>query len=81
LKDLKGKVVLVNFWGSWCVPCKKEMPAIQSVYDEFKDDGFEVLEINLSESNFSVTKFKEQNNIHLPILLDKGNSEFSFNSL
>ncbi|MEK3992774.1 MULTISPECIES: thiol-disulfide oxidoreductase ResA [Robertmurraya] len=71
LEELKGKVVLLNFWGSWCKPCKNEMPAIQNVYDKYKNNGFEVLAINIEESEFVVRNYFEQNNLHLPVLLDK----------
>jgi thiol-disulfide isomerase/thioredoxin len=46
LKDLKGKVVLVNFWATWCPPVRKEMPYLQSLYKKFKDRGFVVLAIS-----------------------------------
>lgn len=74
LHELKGKVVLVNFWGTWCEPCKREMPAIQSVYDEYKSKGFEVLAVNLGESDIAVTRFEEENNFNFPMLLDKTNT-------
>lgn len=71
LKELKGKVVLINFWGSWCDPCKKEMPLIQSAYEKYKNQGFEVLAINMDESKFVVTSFLKQNQLKLPVLLSK----------
>jgi peroxiredoxin len=46
LSDFRGKVVLVNFWATWCKPCKEEMPAMQAVYDELRDQGFVVLAVN-----------------------------------
>jgi thiol-disulfide isomerase/thioredoxin len=49
LADLKGRPVLINFWSTWCAPCRLEMPWIQSVYDEYKDDGLEVLSIDSGE--------------------------------
>ncbi|MGE7880314.1 thiol-disulfide oxidoreductase ResA [Peribacillus muralis] len=70
VSDLKGKVVLINFWGSWCEPCKREMPAIQSVYDKYHTSGFEVLAINLEESPFVVNQFSNQLDVTFPILLD-----------
>src|SRR6266704_642249 len=46
LSDLRGKVVLVNFWATWCKPCKEEMPAMQASYDKLRDKGFVVLAVN-----------------------------------
>lgn len=74
LSDLKGKVVLINFWATWCPPCKKEMPAIQSVYNEFHDDGFVVLAVNLAESEYIISQFKKKTDIEFPIYLDKDES-------
>ncbi|MEB6551138.1 thiol-disulfide oxidoreductase ResA [Heyndrickxia sporothermodurans] len=71
LSDYKGKVVLLNFWGTWCEPCKKEMPAIESIYNKYKKDGFEVLAINLNESAFAISSFLKQNKVNIPVLLDK----------
>lgn len=63
LSDLKGKAVLLNFWGSWCGPCKKEMPAIQDAYDNYKNQNFEVITINIEESELTVENFFESNNL------------------
>jgi peroxiredoxin len=67
----EGKALLINFWGSWCGPCKNEMPAIEEAYNQYKDDGFEVLTINIRESEFAVKKFLESNNLSLPVVMDK----------
>ncbi|AGX06695.1 MULTISPECIES: thiol-disulfide oxidoreductase ResA [Bacillus] len=74
LSEYNGKPVLINFFATWCAPCKNEMPAIQSTYEEFKDDGFEVLAVNLSEPEISVKNLKEQLGIDFQILLDKNNA-------
>lgn len=80
VSDLKDKVVLINFWGTWCKPCKREMPAIQSVYDKYQKYGFEVLAINLEESPFVVEQFFKQLDISFPILLDsKGEVSDEYN--
>lgn len=71
LRDLRGKVVLINFWGTWCKPCQEEMPAIQKVYDKYKEEGFEVLAVNLGESELAITKFRDSTNVDFPILKDK----------
>lgn len=71
LSKYSGKVTLINFWGTWCEPCKREMPAIQATYDKYKNDGFEVVSVNLQESSFAVSKFTERYNLTFPVLLDK----------
>ncbi|GAA3405294.1 thiol-disulfide oxidoreductase ResA [Paenibacillus hodogayensis] len=71
LSDYRGKAVMVNFWGSWCEPCAREMPAIQRQYEKWKDKGLVVLGLNLDESNVTVQSFVQQMNITFPVLLDK----------
>ncbi len=71
LKDLRGKVVLVNFWATWCPPCRKEMPDLQKLYNQFKDRGLVVLAISDEDANKVVPFIKEQK-IAYPILLDPG---------
>jgi peroxiredoxin len=71
LRDLKGKVVLVNFWATWCPPCRKEMPDLQALYDKYKDQGFVVLSIS-DEEAAKVSPFITERNISYPVLLDPG---------
>jgi peroxiredoxin len=73
LKDLRGKVVLVNFWATWCPPCRKEMPDLEALYRRFKDkdQGFVVLAIS-DEDAAKVTPFLAERNITYPVLLDPG---------
>jgi thiol-disulfide isomerase/thioredoxin len=71
LKELKGRVVLVNFWATWCVPCRKEMPDLQALYDKYKDHGFVVFSISDEEPN-KVKPFIAEKKISYPILLDTG---------
>lgn len=70
LSDYKGKVILINFWGSFCPPCVREMPAIQRQYEKYKDRNFVVLAVNLDESLITVRGFVKQNQLQFPILLD-----------
>jgi peroxiredoxin len=76
LSDLRGKVVWVNFWASWCVPCKKELPDIQKLYDEKRADGLEVLAVNFQEDVSTATAFFASRNLHLPLLLDRTGSVY-----
>lgn len=71
LRDLKGKVVLVNFWATWCPPCRKEMPDLQALYDKYKDRGFLVLSIS-DEEGSKVSPFIAKRKISYPVLLDPG---------
>src|SRR5437899_7510078 len=54
LSDLHGKIVLLNFWATWCKPCKEEMPAMQASYDKLRDQGFVVLAVNELEDTDKV---------------------------
>ncbi len=71
LKDLHGKVVLVNFWATWCPPCRKEMPDLDTLYKKFEDQGLVVLAIS-DEVAAKVTPFIAEQKISYPILLDPG---------
>jgi len=73
LSDFKGKVVLVNFWATWCAPCKTEMPHIQKMYTDFKDKGFEVLAISVDEARdiSKIKPFIKRNRYTFQVLLDK----------
>lgn len=72
LSDFRGKPVIVNFWGSWCDPCIREMPAIQRQYELWKDKGLVVLGVNLDESKVTVQSFVKQTGVTFPILFDQG---------
>jgi len=72
LKDLKGKVVLVNFWATWCPPCQKEMPDLDALYKRFQDQGFVILAISEDEETAKVAPFIAERKISYPILLDPG---------
>jgi peroxiredoxin len=71
LQDLRGKVVLVNFWATWCPPCRKEMPDLDALYNKYKDQGFVVLAIS-DEEAAKVTPFISEHKISYPVLLDPG---------
>src|SRR5579862_327953 len=71
LQELRGKVVLVNFWATWCPPCRKEMPDLDALYNRFKDNGFVVLAIS-DEEAAKVSPFISEHKISYPVLLDPG---------
>jgi peroxiredoxin len=64
--------VLINFWATWCSPCRAEMPAIQRRYDALKDQGFTVLAVDDNEAAQDVTAFAQAYELTFPILLDPG---------
>jgi len=57
LKDFKGQVVLINFWATWCPPCREEMPSIWNLLNEFRGKPFRVLAVNMSETRAEVNAF------------------------
>jgi len=73
LSDLRGQAVLVNLWATWCPPCRAEMPAIEKVYNEYRDEGFAVLAVNMTyQDTFSdIAPFVEEYGLTFPILLDE----------
>ena len=70
LDDYIGKVVLVNFWASWCPPCVHEMPSMSRLTASLKNKPFTILAINLGEPKEDIIKFAKKHNIEFPILLD-----------
>ena len=71
LKKLTGKVVVVNFWATWCPPCRKEMPDLEKLYKRFKDQGLVILAIS-DEDEAKVIPFIKDEGVSYPILLDPG---------
>lgn len=69
LKDYKGKKVMLNFWATWCPPCKEEMPAMEEFYNN-ESGNVEILAINLDPQN-DVKSFVEKNHLTFPVLLDE----------
>jgi peroxiredoxin len=66
-----GQVVWVNFWATWCEPCKRELPDIQKLYHQLAGDGLVVLTVNLQEDSDQATAFFEERELDMPILLDR----------
>lgn len=71
LSELKGKNVLINFWATWCPYCVKEMPDLDKLYTENKDNDFVVLAIDVGEPKSDVEKYLSENPYEFPVLLDK----------
>jgi len=71
LKELKGKVVLVNFWATWCPPCRKEMPDLEALYQRFKNQGLVILALS-DEDAATVKPFIADRKVSYPVLLDTG---------
>lgn len=70
LADYKGEVVVMNFWATWCPPCRAEMPGLNRFYEAHEDEGLIVLAINAQESAETVRPFIDTNGFTFPILLD-----------
>ncbi|MBO1514725.1 thiol-disulfide oxidoreductase ResA [Metabacillus bambusae] len=71
LSDYKGKGVFLNFWGTWCEPCEREMPYMDNQYEYYKTQGVEVLAVNIAESNVAVQSFVDKHDLSFPVVLDK----------
>ena len=72
LKDYRGKIVLINFWATWCPPCRREMPSLEELYQKFRDEPFVVLAVNQWEDPDLVFSYMGQLNVFpsFPILFD-----------
>ena len=71
LSDHRGDVVLINFWATWCAPCRAEIPAIEAVHQARQNDGFVVLGVNYQESRDVVEPFARELAVTYPVLLDE----------
>ena len=68
LSNLKGKVVLIDFWATWCGPCRMEIPDFIELHDKYNDKGFEILGISLSDSKDALTNFGNVYKVNYPLL-------------
>jgi peroxiredoxin len=72
LSNFSGQPVVINFWATWCAPCRVEMPAIQSRFEKFKDQGLVVLAVDFDEPSDIVSDFRDELGLTFEILLDPG---------
>jgi peroxiredoxin len=70
LTQLRGEVVFLNFWATWCPPCRVEMPSMERLHREFKEQGLAVLAVDIGESPRQVTRFMKEFRLTFPALLD-----------
>ena len=73
LADLKGQVVMINFWASWCGPCRQEFPALDQIYAKYKPMGFTLVAINVESEKSDAEKFLSRTPASFPILFDPDN--------
>lgn len=71
LSDFEGKVVFLNFWATWCGPCRIEMPSMERLYRRLKARGFEIVAVNLQEDRKTVQGFVQEMGLSFPVLLDE----------
>ncbi len=70
LQDFRGEVVMLNFWASWCGPCRQEMPLMDDIYTRYKDLGFTILAVNVDENADEAHRFLDKVPVSYPILYD-----------
>ncbi len=71
LADFKGQPVIVNFWATWCPPCRREMPGLVKAYETYKDDGLMIIEVDVAEPPEAVAKFVDEYGMTMPVVLDQ----------
>ena len=79
LSGFSGKVVILNFWATWCGPCEAEMPSLNNLYQEFQSKGLAVIAISVDPTEKSVLSFIAEKKLAFPVLMDK-NKEVYFDS-
>ncbi|KHF38881.1 thiol-disulfide oxidoreductase ResA [Halalkalibacter okhensis] len=72
LEEFKGKGVFLNFWGTYCPPCVKEMPIMEELYAEYKEKGVEIIAVNANEPKLTVERFANRHGLTFPIAIDNG---------
>lgn len=72
IASLKGKVVLVDFWASWCAPCREELPVLEALYKKYRGRGFEIVGVNLDQSPDKVQRFLSGTPLSFRVVHDRG---------
>ena len=73
LAELKGEVVMINFWATWCGPCRQEMPHLEALYQRYSSLGFTLLGVNVEEDPSGAEAWLEETPVSFPILFDSSN--------
>lgn len=73
LSEFRGQVVLLNFWASWCGPCRQEMPLLEKIYKKYKPLGFTMLGVNVEENSAAAKKLLREVKVSFPVLFDTKN--------
>lgn len=70
LEELRGEVVMLNFWASWCGPCRQEMPLMNDIYSKYQDLGFTILAVNVDENQADADRFLSAVPVEFPVVYD-----------
>lgn len=70
LQEQRGRVVMINFWATWCGPCRQEMPHLNRLYDKYKSAGFVILGVNVDEDTKTATELAQKLGVKFPVLWD-----------
>ena len=70
LSEFRGEVVMINFWASWCAPCRQEMPLLDELYTQYQPMGFTILGVNVEENSTKARKLLKDSPVNFPVLFD-----------